>query len=164
MNTDKVYTSFLLKITDELIPQDEAMKNLTTNDIISMIKEELDSDEFFEYIMEGAYGEYIPYSLNDTESIKYFKPVEYHISIPSATCIRIECVYLKKDTLYVQYTILDNPIGKFVYDNLKAGKLPCFAISHALYVDEETNEIIGIGINKIDISAFINKEDIVEMV
>lgn len=161
MNIDKVYTSFLLKITDKMIPQDEGMKNLTTEKILQMIKEELDSDEFFEYIMEGAYGEYIP---EDTESMMYFKPVEYHISIPSATCIRIECVYLKKDTLYIQYTILDNPIGKFVYDNLKAGKIPCFRISNALYVDEETNEVIGIGINKIDISAFINKKDIVEMV
>ena len=161
MNIDKVYTSFLLKITDQMIPQDEGMKNLTTEKILQMIKEELDSDEFFEYIMEGAYGEYIP---EDTESMMYFKPVEYYISIPSATCIRIECVYLKKDTLYIQYTILDNPIGKFVYDNLKAGKIPCFRISNALYVDEETNEVIGIGINKIDISAFINKKDIVEMV
>lgn len=161
MNTNKLYTSFLLKITDEMIPQDEGMKNLTTEEILQMIEEELDSDEFFEYIMEGAYGEYIP---EDTESIMYFKPVEYLISIPSATCIRIECVYLKKDTLYVQYTILDNPIGKFVYDNLKAGKIPCFKISNTLYVDEETNEITGIGINGIDISAFINKEDIVEVI
>lgn len=161
MNIDKVYTSFLLKITDKMIPQDEGMKNLTTDDIISMIKKEIDSDEFFEYIMEGAYGEYIP---EDTESIMYFKPVEYSISIPLATCIRIECVYLKKDTLYVQYTILDNPIGKFVYDNIKAGKIPCFKISNALYVDKETNEVIGIGINRIDIAAFVNKEDIVGLV
>lgn len=144
-----------------MIPQDEGMKNFTTEEILHMIDKEINSKEFLERIENGLYGEYIP---NDTDTLVYFKPVEYYMSIPLAACIKIECVYLEEDTAYVQYTILDNPIGKFVYDNLKSGKIPCFLISNTLYVDEEANKVIGIYINGINIAAFLDEEEIVEMV
>lgn len=157
MIDNKIYTSFLLKITDEFIAQDNYIKDLTTEEILQMIDKEINSKEFLERIENGLYGEYIP---EDTDSIVYFKQVESHISMPLTSCIKIESVYLEDDTLYVQYKILDTPFGCIAYDSIQDGKIPCFSLNHTMYINIKTNKVVSISFNSISISAFLDEEEI----
>ena len=149
-----LYTAFVITISDKLVPQNDCMKKMSIDDIKSMFEKDIMSEGFANWIYGGAYGDYIP--LITDGRTRYFESAEYGVSMPLMRCIQIQNLFFKDYDLCVQFTILNTPYGKMVYDKMMEGLIPIFcAYVYYVYDDNDKDKLIGFNIRGLNINNFV---------